>query len=233
MHIGLDVHKRLCYGTVTDDQGRIVRSGKFSSNPEGLRKFMDGLEKAQVAMNNRNGRSDPDTRVGRGRRGFILGYCVHTALCADSELPIAFIVAPCNENDKVYFEPLLERVHRLGIEAVNEDVMAELVAGMTRDDAVNYLVDVGLPVVPIYNIGKTVKDPHLIARGMFIEIEHPKAGKFKVPNFPVKFSETPGEITSAAPLLGQNNKEILMNLLGYSEEQVEQLDKQGVIATEK
>jgi transposase len=67
------------------------------------------------AMDNRNGRSDPDARVGRGRRGFILGYRVHTTCCADSELPIAFTVAPCNENDKVYFEPLLERVHRLGV----------------------------------------------------------------------------------------------------------------------
>jgi transposase len=67
------------------------------------------------AMDNRNGGSDPDARVGRGRRGFILGYRVHTVCCADSELPIAFTVAPCNENDKVYFEPLLERAHRLGV----------------------------------------------------------------------------------------------------------------------
>ena len=67
------------------------------------------------SLDNRTGRSDPDARVGRGRRGFILGYRVHVACCADSELPIAFTVAPCNENDKVYFEPLLERVHRLGV----------------------------------------------------------------------------------------------------------------------
>jgi uncharacterized protein with PIN domain len=33
----------------------------------------------------------------------------------DSELLIAFTVAPCNENDKLHFEPLLERVHRLGV----------------------------------------------------------------------------------------------------------------------
>jgi hypothetical protein len=67
------------------------------------------------AMDNRVGRSDPDARVGRGRRGFILGYRVHMVCCADSELPIAFTVAPCNENDKVYFEPLLEKVYRLGV----------------------------------------------------------------------------------------------------------------------
>jgi transposase len=67
------------------------------------------------AVDNSTGRSDPDARVGRGRRGFILGYRVHTVCCADSELPIAFTVAPCNENDKLYFEPLLERAYRLGV----------------------------------------------------------------------------------------------------------------------
>ena len=67
------------------------------------------------AMDNVSGRSDPDAKVGRGRRGFILGYRVHTVCCADSELPIAFTVAPCNDNDKLYFEPLLERARRLGV----------------------------------------------------------------------------------------------------------------------
>jgi transposase len=67
------------------------------------------------AKDNRTGRSDHDARVGRGRRGFILGYRVHAICCTESELPIAYMVAPCNENDKLYFEPLLERVHRLGV----------------------------------------------------------------------------------------------------------------------
>ena len=67
------------------------------------------------AMDNASGRSDPDARVGRGRRGFVLGYRVHTVCCADSELPIAYTVAPCNDNDKLYFEPLLERTRRLGV----------------------------------------------------------------------------------------------------------------------
>jgi len=75
------------------------------------------------AMDNRTGRSDSDARVGRDRRGFILGYRVHTACCADSELPLAYTVAPCNENDKLHFEPLLERVLRLGV--VFKSVLAD------------------------------------------------------------------------------------------------------------
>ena len=42
---------------------------------------------SQRSHDNRIGRSDPAARVGRGKRGFILGYRVHTACCADSEMP--------------------------------------------------------------------------------------------------------------------------------------------------
>jgi transposase len=70
---------------------------------------------SQRGRDNKTGRSDPDARVGRGKRGFILGYRVHTACCAESEMPLAFQVAPCNENDKVYFKPLLERLQSLGV----------------------------------------------------------------------------------------------------------------------
>jgi transposase len=63
---------------------------------------------SQRAPDNRTGKSDPEARVGRGKRGFTLGYRVHTACCAESEMPLAFTVAPCNENDKVYFKPLLD-----------------------------------------------------------------------------------------------------------------------------
>ena len=50
MDIGLDVHKRVCYGTATDEKGYIIKSSKFSSDPEGLNGFMEDLGEAQVAM---------------------------------------------------------------------------------------------------------------------------------------------------------------------------------------
>jgi len=50
MYVGLDVHRRVCYGTVTDGDGRVLKRGRFSSDPEGLREFMDGFEGAIIAM---------------------------------------------------------------------------------------------------------------------------------------------------------------------------------------
>ena len=50
MYVGLDVHKRVCYGTVMDGEGRVVKRGRFSNDPEGLEEFMDGVEEALVAL---------------------------------------------------------------------------------------------------------------------------------------------------------------------------------------
>jgi len=70
---------------------------------------------SQRSMDNKTGKSDCEARVGRGRRGFMLGYKVHTACCTSSELPLAFTVEPCNRNDKCFIKPLLEQLKSQGI----------------------------------------------------------------------------------------------------------------------
>ena len=121
----------------------------------------------------------------------------------------------------------------MGAEEVDNEMVEKKVAEMTRDEAVTFFVEADIPVAPIYHVDEVVKDPHLIARDMFVEVEHPKAGRMKVPNFPVKLSETPGEVKTAAPLLGQHNREILMGILGYTEEKIAELEKAGIIYTDK
>jgi CoA:oxalate CoA-transferase len=114
------------------------------------------------------------------------------------------------------------------LEEVTKEFVMEKTAKMKRDEAVEFYVDLGLPCAPIYHVDETVNDPHLAARDMFVDLEHPLAGTVRVPNFPVKFSETPGVIKSAAPLLGQHSKEILMEVLGFSEEKVIELMREGI-----
>ena len=70
---------------------------------------------SQRSLDNKSGKSDREARVGRGRRGFILGYKVHTACCTSSELPLAFTVEHCNRNDKCFVKPLLDKLKQRGI----------------------------------------------------------------------------------------------------------------------
>ena len=122
---------------------------------------------------------------------------------------------------------------KLGLDTITMDSVRGMVKDMTRDEAVQYFVEIGMPVAPIYQVNECIEDPHLNERGMFSDVEHPKAGRFKAVNFPVKFSETQTVTRSAAPLLGQHNREILEDLLGYHKSKIDEMEKEGLIYTDK
>jgi crotonobetainyl-CoA:carnitine CoA-transferase CaiB-like acyl-CoA transferase len=119
---------------------------------------------------------------------------------------------------------------KLEIDDITTDLIKEMVSKMNRKDAVEYFVNLGLPCAPILHVDETVADPHVNKRDMFVEVHHPQAGKLKLINFPVKLSETPVEIRSAAPLLGQHNKELLKKILNYNEDHIKDLMMKGVIS---
>lgn len=117
----------------------------------------------------------------------------------------------------------------LGVDEVTRDLLKEKIKDMTRGEAFDWLAKLGMPVAPIYQAVEAMDDPHLEARGMWVEVDHPVAGKYTVPNFPVKFNKTPGEVISAAPMLGQHTREILGGLLGVNEKELDLLEKSGGI----
>ncbi|MBA7557386.1 Succinyl-CoA:(R)-benzylsuccinate CoA-transferase subunit BbsF [subsurface metagenome] len=87
----------------------------------------------------------------------------------------------------------------------------------------------GLPVGEVNTIDKIVEDPNIKLREMIVEVEHPQAGKVKITDSPIKLSLTPGKDEKASPLLGEHTEEILGELLGFSQEEIEGLKKEGVI----
>ncbi len=98
-------------------------------------------------------------------------------------------------------------------------------------EVVDALVAVSVPVAPILQIDEAIEDPHVKARGAIVEVEHKTAGKVRMPGFPLKMSATPGTIRLAAPLLGEHSAEVLKEMLGYTNEQIQELRKAGVVVT--
>lgn len=80
----------------------------------------------------------------------------------------------------------------------------------------------GVPAGPINHVDQVFSDPQVLARGMVVEAEHPKAGPIKLVGTPVKLSETPAEVRRHPPMLGEHTREVLSEL-GYSPEQVQGL----------
>lgn len=82
-----------------------------------------------------------------------------------------------------------------------------------------------IPCGPVMDMKEVIEHPQTKAREMIVPIEHPTAGTMDLLGCVIKMSETPGAIVSAAPLVGQHNREVF----GLTEEEEKQLIEEGVI----
>jgi formyl-CoA transferase len=114
----------------------------------------------------------------------------------------------------------------------HKDEVDEIISEWTRQrdklEVMMTLGQAGVPAGAVLGTDELSKDPFLRQRGMFVEVDHPVRGKFVMPGWPVKMSDSEVEVTSS-PLLGADNKQVLGELLGYSPEQLEALKKEQVI----
>ena len=98
-----------------------------------------------------------------------------------------------------------------------------------KDELFRKLQANALAAAPVNTPEDLVKSPQMEARGFFVEVEHPEAGKLKHPTVAYKFSATPWRGERAAPLLGQHNEDIYCGRLGYDEEAIARMKENGVI----
>ena len=107
-------------------------------------------------------------------------------------------------------------------------IMEETFITQTKDYWAELLEKAGVPCGPIYDMAQVYSDPHVQARDMAVELEHPIAGKIRNIGVPVKLSETPGSIRMPAPALGQHTDEVLSQF-GYSHDEVAQFRESGAV----
>jgi crotonobetainyl-CoA:carnitine CoA-transferase CaiB-like acyl-CoA transferase len=87
----------------------------------------------------------------------------------------------------------------------------------------------GVPCGPVRDVLQALSDPQTIARDMVVEVPHSSLGQVKTLGLPVKFSQTPGQVRSGAPLFGEHSRQILGDL-GFSENDIAALEKEGAVA---
>jgi crotonobetainyl-CoA:carnitine CoA-transferase CaiB-like acyl-CoA transferase len=97
----------------------------------------------------------------------------------------------------------------------------------TRAEWVDLFFKHDIPGGPVNTMREAFEDPHVKAREMVMHIDHPVEGRIPQLGFPVKFSGTPGRITSPPPTLGQHTNAVLKRL-GYSADQIAAMAKTGV-----
>jgi crotonobetainyl-CoA:carnitine CoA-transferase CaiB-like acyl-CoA transferase len=112
-----------------------------------------------------------------------------------------------------------------------EEAISNLVRRKSRREVWEAMSSLGLASGPVLTVGESIEDQHLKARNAFVEVEHPEAGKVKVLAPWVRFSDTPGAITSPAPLMGQHSREVFGTVLGLTAKEIDALEQKKIIST--
>ncbi|MFC1817207.1 CoA transferase, partial [Thermodesulfobacteriota bacterium] len=108
-------------------------------------------------------------------------------------------------------------------------ILDKAFAKHTRDEWLDILAKEDLVYSPIKDYLEVINDPQVLENEYIIEYEHPSLGKLKTIGTPAMFRETPGKIREPAPQLGQHTEEVLIDVLGYSWEDIEKIRDRGVI----
>lgn len=99
----------------------------------------------------------------------------------------------------------------------------------TRDQWFAELREIEMCVAPVLELGEALQDPHLVARGMTVDVPDPVLGSVQQVGIGPKFSETPGGIRRTAPSPGEHTNDVL-HALGYDEEAIGRLRARGAVA---
>ena len=106
-----------------------------------------------------------------------------------------------------------------------QNLIREWCADYTKSEIEDIMDEAGIPCGPVLNVKEAIEQPHIQARDMMVHCEHPTVGDMYLQGCVIKLSETPGEVETAPPLVGQHNREVF----GLSEEEEKALIEEGVL----
>ena len=106
-----------------------------------------------------------------------------------------------------------------------QNLIREWCADYTKSEIEDIMDEAGIPCGPVLNVKEAIEHPHIQARDMMVHCEHPTVGDMYFQGCVIKLSETPGEVETAPPLVGQHNREVF----GLSEEEEKALIEEGVL----
>ncbi|MBI2907831.1 MAG: CoA transferase [Chloroflexi bacterium] len=115
--------------------------------------------------------------------------------------------------------PHVDRVHT---------IVADWALQRSKHEAMYTLCEAGVGAGAVMDTSDLMRDPQLLAREMMVTITHPQRGEFVTFGNPIKLSASDVPMASP-PTLGQHTAELLAQVLGISEADVESLREEGVV----
>ncbi|HZN22858.1 MAG TPA: CoA transferase [Burkholderiales bacterium] len=146
----------------------------------------------------------------------------------NNKLWTAFCTSVCGKPEWLTdprFNPLAQRLKNV------DELEREIEAVFTQHPTAHWVEKLdaaGVPGGPVYTYDQILADPHIKARNMVMEMDHPKIGRMKAMGIPVKSTGELLSIREAAPWLGQHTDDVLKEI-GYRDRDIETLHAEGVL----
>ena len=113
------------------------------------------------------------------------------------------------------------------------DDLNAIIGGWTRDKEAFAIMDrlqqAGVPCGVVQTGEDLTNDPHLQERGFIVAVENPRLGRVVLPNFPLQFANAKLTRRWEFPVLGRDTEAVLRDVVGYNEEKIAALKKDGVL----
>jgi crotonobetainyl-CoA:carnitine CoA-transferase CaiB-like acyl-CoA transferase len=106
--------------------------------------------------------------------------------------------------------------------------LAPILAARETGEWIGALEAADVPCGPINDLAQVFEDPQVRHRGLRVDVPHPRCGTVPLFASPIRLSETPVH-HGAPPLLGEHTREVLVDILGMDEAEVEALRRRGVV----
>jgi crotonobetainyl-CoA:carnitine CoA-transferase CaiB-like acyl-CoA transferase len=115
-----------------------------------------------------------------------------------------------------------DEVNRIVADWVKDHTVQEVLTCLGPDGA-------NVPCAPVMTVDRLLRDPHVLAREMIVELPHLKLGAVPVTGVPFKLSQSSSAIERLGPELGEHNHEVYAGMLGLSDSEIERLRAADVI----
>lgn len=135
-------------------------------------------------------------------------------------------VTPCPEFDNPDFDG---QPGRLAAKDLINDKLNEILSTQSSAHWIKLLEEQRIPCAPVNKFSDALSDPQVLHRNMVIDLKHPNGKSTKAPGNPVKMSRSSEETFSPPPTLGQHTNDVLQELLGWTDAQIEAHREQGHI----
>ena len=117
----------------------------------------------------------------------------------------------------------------------NHDELDALISEWTSDkdykDVMHALQSKGVAAAAVFTNQDVAEDPHLKERGYIWDVPHPSAGTQQFLGAPMQLSKTPIVLHRPAPMLGEHNEYVVMDLLGIKLAEAEKLKEASLMVT--